>query len=118
MHVVLVSLQIEGLTLPYVESVPSTHKAFPEKEGRTCCGRYPWANWTHAGKRVYLTDCRCDLLVAETTSSGHAVIAQRARTEKRSRAHQRLTPSLRRSLIEGAYPSRPGEERCGISSVS
>jgi len=58
----------------YVESVLSSHDAFPEKEGRTYCGRYPWANLSHAMKLFHLSYYRCDLLtITLTVSSGHAV---------------------------------------------
>ena len=68
---------IEGLESHYLETVLSTHRAFPEKEGRTYCGRYPWANLSHAMRCFHLSYYRCDLLtVTLTVSSGHAVILE------------------------------------------
>ena len=52
----------EGLAIGYLEAVLSAHRAFPEKEGRTCSGRYLWANWSHAVNCFDPTLDRCDLL--------------------------------------------------------
>jgi hypothetical protein len=68
---------IEGMESHHIETVLSSHEAFPEKEGRTYCGRYPWANLSRAVKRFHLSYYRCDLLtVTLTVSCGHAVIPE------------------------------------------
>jgi hypothetical protein len=72
-----VLILIEGLESHYLETVLSSHGAFPEKERRTYCGRYPWANLSRAMKFFHLSYYRCDLLtVTVTVSSGHAVILE------------------------------------------
>ncbi len=100
---------IEGLESHYLETVLSSHGAFPEKEGRTYCGRYPWANLSRAMKRFHLTYCRCDLsTVTLTVFSSHAVDPEEQGRRRCPVLIHRLTPTFRHSLIVEAYPSHPG----------
>ena len=84
------------------------HVAFPEKEGRTLCGRYPWANWTHAPARAGLTLSGVSYRVSSLKPYHRTRCSpQSARTWDWPWAHHRITIAFRPRLIASVYPGPP-----------
>ena len=88
----------------HLESVLRRPVAFPEKAGRTCSRRYPWAHWTRAMRRVHPAIAGVSSWSPHlATSAGHAGVPKERepRTAPRSPPPH---PALRLWPYSAAYP--------------
>ncbi len=87
------------------------HGAFPGEEGRTACGRYPWAHCSHAVAVISLSLNRCVLVVCRKRRPPPDTLwSLRSESHGLPRALRRVASTRRHWPSSDAYPQvlRPG----------